>query len=161
MPLPTLGEGPRSVHVKQERATGTEGSEHAGERLVQIVEPQEVIQAVVPRGHEIKLIVETQSAHVTFDETDFRTGLAGFASGHSEHRGGSVHARDLVPSPRNLERKCPFSARDVKDSIGGEVKRAEDARQQLGNSRAELVVSVLRVDLREIGAVKRRHPPTG
>src|SRR5437016_7567992 len=87
-------------------------------------------------------------------------GLAGFASGHSEHRGGSVHARGLVAFPRHLEGKCPFSARDVKDSIGGQAKRAEDARQQLGNSRAELVVSVLRVDLREIGAVKRRHPPT-
>src|SRR3989442_2792913 len=117
MPLPTLGEGPRSVHVKQERAPGTEGSEHAGERLVQIVEPQEGIQAVVPRGHEIKLIVETQSAHVTFDETDFRTGLAGFASGHSEHRGGSVHARDLEPSPRNLERTLPFAALVLNVSI--------------------------------------------
>ena len=161
MPLPTLGEGTRSVHVEQEGTTGTEGSEHAGERLVQIVEPQEIIQAVVPRGHEIKLIVETQSAHVTFDETDLRMGLAGFASGHSEHRGGSVHARGLVAFPRHLEGKCPFSARDVKDSIGGQVKRAEDARQQLGNACAELIVSVLRVDLRKIGAVKRRHPPTG
>src|SRR5437762_12323237 len=83
-------------------------------------------------------------------------GLAGFASGHSKHRGGSVHARGQVAFPRHLQGKCPFSARDVKDSIGGQVKRAEDARQQLGNSRTELVVSVLRVDLREIRSEERR-----
>src|SRR2546421_12602612 len=98
MPLPTLGEGPRSVHVKQERATGTEGSEHAGERLGQIVEPQEGFQAVVPGGHETKLIVETNSAHVTSDETHVRTGLASIAPGHCEHRGGAVDARERRPA---------------------------------------------------------------
>src|SRR5207247_4317140 len=115
------------------------------------------VKAVVPRGNEIELIVETQSTHVTFDETDLRMSLAGFASDHSKHRGGSVHARGQVAFPRHLQGKCPFSARDVKDSIGGQVKRAEDARQQLGNSRTELVVSVLRVDLRELGARSEAH----
>src|SRR5207247_9576609 len=113
MPRPTLGEAIRSVHVEQERATGTKGSEHAGERFVQILKPQEIVQAVVPRGHEIELIVGTQSAHVTFDETDLRMGLAGFASGNSKDRGGSVEAGGMYAFHCSLHGKYSLSGREV------------------------------------------------
>ena len=138
---------PGSVNVKGEQAARSQRRRHPAKRGQHVLRLQQVVQAVVEAGNEVRRLPHEERTHVLLAEVRLQPQLESLGLGLAQHGGRAIHAVGAQPPLGVRQGECPSAAGEVERGLAPPAEPRQQVAQVGDHAQAEVYLPGVVVNL--------------